>query len=399
MSISLSLKSCLSLVALLLVSFGAVSAQKFPTDPAGKLLPDKLGDFRATGPAESTQSDLIPDPTRYGVTSWAKRSYVSKDGGRISVGLITADSDSGAYAVFTESRRDAEVPEADDLSLRHQSADASIGTTSFSLWNGTYNSLYFFKGPVIVALKEDGKSGGLKPLSDFGKALAETLGKGEGDIPVLVKHLPNWQEARRQAIYLVSIDTLRDKFREQSVFSVVDFEGGAEAVAARYDKSELVIVEFHTPQLATDNDQRIKAKLQELRSQGQAVPTAYRRVGNYSVFVFDAPSEIAANQLIDQVKYQQMVQWLGKNPYRYEQALREFSQPILGAFVNVVKGSGLALVSCLAVGGLIGGLMFVRRRAQQRDAEAYSDAGAMLRLNLDELTPETDTARLLGRGE
>lgn len=94
-----------------------------------------------------------------------------------------------------------------------------------------------------------------------------------------------------------------------------------------------------------------------------------------------------------------MVQWLGESPYRYERALREFTQTTLGVFVSVVKSSGLALVSCLTVGGLIGGLMFVRRRAQQRDAEAYADAGAMLRLNLDELTPEMDPARLLSRGK
>lgn len=384
---------------MLLLSFGAISAQNFPTDPAAKLLPDKLGDFRAAGPVESTQTHLIPDPGRYGVTSWAKRTYVSRDGGRISVGLITADSDSGAYAVFSESRKDAEIPKAENLTPGNHSVDASIGTAGFSFWDGTYNSVFFFKGPVIVALREEGKSRGLKPLGDFAKTLAETLDKGEGDIPVLVKHLPNWQEARRQALYLVSVDTLREKFGGQSVFSVVDFEGGAEAVAARYDKSELVIVEFHTPQLATDNDRRIAAKLAELRSQGQPAPTAYRRVGNYSVFVFDAPSEEDANKLIDQVKYEQMVQWLGESPYRYERALREFTQTTLGVFVNVVKGSGLALVSCLAVGGLIGGLMFIRRRAQQRDAEAYADAGAMLRLNLDELTPEIDSSRLLGRGK
>jgi hypothetical protein len=83
----------------------------------------------------------------------------------------------------------------------------------------------------------------------------------------------------------------------------------------------------------------------------------------------------------------------------YERALREFTQTTLGVFVNVVKGSGLALVSCLAVGGLFGGFLFIRRRAQQREAEAYSDAGAMLRLNLDEMTPEVDPARLLGRGK
>jgi len=396
--ISMKLRTCLHLVLFTLLCCLAVGAQDFPTDPAAKLLPDKLGDYRAVGPAASTRSERTPDPKRYGVTSLAKRVYVSTDGGRVSVNLITADSDSGAYAVFSESRREAEISGA-DLALRIHSVDASIGTSGFSVWDGTYNSLCFFKGPVIVALKEEGKSRGLKPLSDFAKTLAETLDRGEGDIPVLVKHLPNWQEARRQAIYIVSIETLREKFVGQSVFSVIDFAGGAEAVAARYDQSEFVIVEFSTPQLATDNDQRIKAKLQELRSQGQPVPTAYRRVGNYSVFVFDAPSEVAANQLIDQVKYEQMVQWLGENPYRYERALREFTQTTLGVFVNVVKGSGLALVSCLAVGGLIGGLMFVRRRAQQRDLEAYTDAGAMLRLNLDELTPKIDPSRLLGRGK
>ena len=128
------------------------------------------------------------------------------------------------------------------------------------------------------------------------------------------------------------------------------------------------------------------------------MPSAYRRVGNYAVFVFDAPSEQAANQLIDQVKYQQVVQWLGENPFSYEQATREFTETTLGVFVSVVKASGLALVTCLAVGGFFGTLLFRVRRSQQRAREAYADSDAMLRLNLDELTPESDPARLLGRG-
>jgi len=128
------------------------------------------------------------------------------------------------------------------------------------------------------------------------------------------------------------------------------------------------------------------------------MPTAYRRVGNYAVFAFDAPSEQAANQLIDQVKYQQVVQWLGEDPFVYERATREFTETTLGVFVSVVKASGLALVSCLVIGGFFGALLFSLRRAQQRAKEAYSDSDAMLRLNLDELTPESDPARLLGRG-
>lgn len=397
MPISTKFRKSIHLVLLALLSCVAASAQNFPTDPAGKFLPDKLGEFRAAGPVESIERVLIEmdrAPERNGISSWAKRSYVAPDGSRFSAILTTTRSDSAAYAELSESRRKSE-----SSGNEGGTGDAGVGTAGFSLWDGKYNNLHFFKGRVKAVVREDGRSNGLKPLTGFAKTLAETLDRGEGDIPVLVKHLPNWQEARRVALYVVSIDTLKEKFGDASIFSAVDFGGGAEAVAAPYDKSELVIVEFNTPQLASDNDARITAKLQELRSQGQPVPTAYRRVGNYSVFVFDAPSQEVANQLIDQVKYEQMVQWLGENPYRYERALREFTQTTLGVFVNVVKGSGLALVSCLAVGGLIGGLMFVRRRTQQRDADAYADAGAMLRLNLDELTPETDAARLLGRGK
>jgi hypothetical protein len=128
------------------------------------------------------------------------------------------------------------------------------------------------------------------------------------------------------------------------------------------------------------------------------VPSAYRRVGNYSVFVFNAPDEQAANQLIDQVKYQQVVQWLGENPFSYEKATREFTETTLGVLVSVVKTSGLALLACLAVGGFAGALLFRVRRSQQRAREAYADSDAMLRLNLDDLTPESDQRRLLGRG-
>jgi hypothetical protein len=62
-----------------------------------------------------------------------------------------------------------------------------------------------------------------------------------------------------------------------------------------------------------------------------------------------------------------------------------------------VKASGIALVLCLTAGGLFGGLLFLKRRAQQKTVDAYSDAGGMLRLNLDEMTPRTDPARLLGK--
>jgi hypothetical protein len=212
-----------------------------------------------------------------------------------------------------------------------------------------------------------------------------------------VKHLPGWENATR-ILYAVNPNTLKNRFSNQLVFDAVSFEGGAEAVIGSYGPQQLAMIEFNTASLATDNDRRITAKIQELQAQGQPVPSAYRRVGNYSVFVFDAPSQETANQLIDQVKYQQVVQWLGDDPYLYERATREFTETTLGVFVAVVKASGLALVACFAIGGLFGAILFSRRRAQQRTVEAYSDAGGMVRLNLDEMTPQSNPTRLLGRG-
>ena len=227
------------------------------------------------------------------------------------------------------------------------------------------------------------------------KALAETVNKGEGDVPILVKHLPQWETAQAHADIPSGFRSLNELAPNQPVLQAVTSEGDADAVLATYGAAQFLLVEFNTPQLAGDNDRAIKTKLDELQQQGQPVPSSYRKVGNYSVFVFNAASEGEAQSLIDQVEYAQVVQWLGDNPYRLEQAQKEYYEQTAGVLVSVVKASGLSLLICLGVGGVIGAALFSRRRAQQRAAEAYSDAGGMLRLNLDDITPQHDPARLL----
>jgi hypothetical protein len=361
-----------------------LAANAVPPEEARKHLPNKLGDFKATSlavPFEDPSADKIQP---FGAKSAAIRSYQSKNGERLSVALVVTRSESSAYALLTNMG----CPGGQSENARL----AELGTKSCVF----PAKILFARGSVYVGV-EFRKGDPLTPeaLKSFASALAPTLDKGEDDVPVLVKHLPDWQSIPRQVLYAVNQNTLKNVFSNQSVLDVVSFEGGAEAVAANYGAQKLLLVEFSTASLATDNDQRIKVRLQELRSQGQPVPTAYRRVGNYSVFVFDAPSELAANQLIDQVKYQQVVQWLGENPYAYGDAVREFTQTTLGVLVSVVQASGLVLLGSLAVGGFFGALLFTRRRAKQRLSEAYSDAGGMLRLNLDELNSKTEPARLL----
>ena len=264
-----------------------------------------------------------------------------------------------------------------------------IGTAGFA----TDKEIGFVKGVNFVSLKTQNA----KPadLNELAHAWSETLDKGEGDIPPLIKHLPDPEQAQKNAVYLNSFADLHRLPFQHAVFDAVQSLGNADAVLATYGPSKFLILEFNTPQLATENDKRIIARIHELWSLGQPAPTAYRRVGNYSVFVFDAPDEQTARQLIDQVKYEQVVQWLGENPNILKEAEKRYVNTTLGVLVTVLKASGYALITCLGMGGLIGGLLFTYRRSQQKAVTAYSDAGGMLRLNLDEMTAETNPNRLL----
>ena len=370
----------------LLCGFSTAAGQSIPLDPAAKLFPDRLGDFRASGPALSVNPDIVLGPMS-GITSASSRSYAAKDGQKFWITIKTTPSNSATYALMTNTRRGYE--QAGSV------VKADVGTAGFQ----ATDHLVFVKGTSLVVVSPNGSKGtDLKGQIEIAKAFAATLDQGEGDIPVLIKHLPNWESVQERTFYAVDKNALKDALINQPVLDALTFEGGAEAAVADYNGTKMALIEFNTPQIASDNDVRIKASLQQLGSQGQALPTAYRRVGNYAVFVFGAPSYEAANHLIDQVKYQQMVQWLGENPYRYDEAIREFSETTLGVFVNVVKASGLALLLTFGIGGLFGALLFTRRRAQQRAVQAYSDAGGMLRLNLDEINSPTDPARLLGPG-
>jgi hypothetical protein len=223
---------------------------------------------------------------------------------------------------------------------------------------------------------------------------------GAGEIPVLVKHLPDWETVQARAAYVETLEALKQLVPNQPVLDAVSFEGGTEAATATYEAgARVVIFEYQTPQLATAADAAINARLSELRGAGHPVPSAYRRVGNYAVFVFDAPSEAAATGLIDKVKYEQEVRWLGENPYAIERANRAWLNMSTSVIVNTVKATGLAIVVCLSIGGIFGGWIFTRRRAQAALTEKFSDAGGMLRLNLDDMSAQNNAVRLLGQGD
>ena len=308
--------------------------------------------------------------------------YQAANGELFTVTVKKFGSEAKAYEALSLAAAEKRATEAVEIGNE-------VGTAGFA----ATDRIAFFKGSnfvTVTSFKSRFASPNLKALA---LSLSDTLDKGDGEIPVLIKHLPDPDNAQKNAVYVNNFNTLTNIAPQQPVLNAVQGNGNADAALAMVGSSKVLIVEYNTPQLATENDGRIINRIHELWNLGQPAPTAYRRVGNYSVFVFDAPDSQTANQLIDQVKYEQVVSWLGDNPNILRRAQERYVDTTLGVLVAVLKASGYAAIACLGVGALIGGLLFTYRRNQQRTVTAYSDAGGMMRLNLDEMTADLPERR------
>ncbi len=380
---------------LLLFINSPLDAQTPPADAATAvaLLADVPGDFRAQGATRT--NDTAFDAARqedFQVVSSASRSYVSADGQKYEVTVAQTRSNSAAYALLSVEQK-----------MMRQGRTASGPVAELAAKQivslGVPEQLAFIKGAWFVVVSGSGES-----KQELATLLADRIDGEVGAVPVLVQHLPEWETARARAVYAVSLRALQTAAgAQQPVLAAVSFEGGAEAVTADYgNTTQLVIVEYTTPQFAADNDRAVAKRIQELRDggNGQNAPSSYRRVGNYLVFVFGAPDEQAAARLMGGVKYEKEVRWLGENPYAFERAQQSYTRMTLGIVIATFKATGLAIVLCVGFGGLVGGFVFLRRRAQSATSTAYSDAGGMVRLNLDDLNPsQRDPSRLLDTGK
>jgi len=209
-------------------------------------------------------------------------------------------------------------------------------------------------------------------------------------LPVLVKHLPEWENKRSETVFARDAATLSATVGARPVIGLIDFRTGTEAVTAPYDAGRLLILEYTNPQSSLEDDAKF---VEALNAAGGA--TVYRRIGNYNAFVFDVNDEAAANALLDQIKYQKNVQWLGDDPFLLRRAERRFVVTTADIFLStlfwILGGVGLAIIT-----GIGSGFLFYRIREQRRRAlPTFSDAGGMTRLNLDGFTAERDPKYIL----
>ncbi len=210
------------------------------------------------------------------------------------------------------------------------------------------------------------------------------LSEDEG-IPVIIKHLPDWETKRNEAVFIRNEIELLRALGEKPVFSAVDFIADTEAVTANYPEGTLLIVEYGTPQASVDTDKNIK---QLLADSPQTPPVFYRRIGNYSVFLFDGKNEAAANALFNKIKYEKVVRWLSYDPFAQKRAEQVFIRETRDLFIATVLWIILGLLIAMTL-GVISGLLFYQFRQRKRTGlDAFSDGGGLTRLNLDNLTPD-----------
>lgn len=369
---------------------GAEVVRLASSSPIGSLLQDKLGGLSATSALRQVGSDnlsaLVGDKAPY-YLEYLVTSAVSRDYGRVRVDVFETQNQMAAFGLFTFN-------------------SAADSQNSSDLIRGSEGVLFgdqfvFFKGRFFVRISDpthgsihSGRGGYDSPL---GRALAAEIAPGNPDItrPSLLDSLPaSAMVAGSQRYFLgpESLNTYVGHARE-----MFDFAGDSEAVAAQYNQPggnaaavgsaaassqvlKIAIVEYHTPQFATDAMARAAGYLSSLPENEQQ-EIILKRVGNYVVEAVNVRDRATAESLLNSVQYPYTVKWLRNplwptnDPFRVQKAAE--------MLVSTFGLLGLILGTVLVVGSVFGTTIFLKRRKRQQ--EVFSDAGGMLRLDIDQL--------------
>jgi hypothetical protein len=340
--------------------------------PVTDLLPERLAGVKATGEIKGFGRDnlaaIVGEKAtayqEYLVTEAYQRQY-----GAARVEIFQTENSFAAFGLYTYVAG-ANKTVADALPFGSASArlpDAVV------FWSSNY----------LVRVTAPGSV----PLQDgLARSVSDTLARNKGAIklPPLLESLPRQQAVAESQRYFLGPESLNDYVeRGRDMFG---FAGDAEAAMAEYvpnpepnaqPRARLLIVEYHTPQFAYDALARINTYLATL-SEEERNRIIIKRQGNYIVEATNFDDREFAQGLIDSVEYPYTVKLLDPlTPYNDPFQTQKAARMLISTF-NIM---GLAILFVLFVGSTFGTIIFLKRRKQQR--EMFSDAGGMLRLDLD----------------
>jgi len=358
-----------------------------------RLLPDSLAGFKATGPASIVAPDklaeLVGDKSEvyreYLVASAASREYAGT-----RVDIFETKNQFAAFGLFTyNTGRIANKPAAKDPGSGSTRVDGSI-----TFWRGNF----FVRVGSASQKSVRGESRGQETLA---RAVADSIVPTSAAVsrPPLLDYLPTKSRVPGSEVYFLGPESL-NSYAEHGR-ELFEFAGNTEAVIGEYFQSmssaastqsatgsamtptdsnlKLVIVECHTPQFATDAMTRAEGYAATLPDE-ERNRLIIKRTGNYIVAAFGVRDRDLAESLIGSIEYPYTVKWLRNplwptnDPFRAQKA----AEMLLSTFGLL----GLILLTVLTGGAVFGTTIFLKRRKRQR--EVFSDAGGMLRLDIDQ---------------
>ncbi|HEU4387631.1 MAG TPA: DUF6599 family protein [Blastocatellia bacterium] len=353
--------------------------------PLSELLPDLLAGNRATGPASfygrDKLTELVADQgevyLEYRVVDAASREY-----GPARVEIYRTDTPYSALGLFSYS---------------------SGGTRHDGHW--LLNGLVFWRSEFFVRIVTRNR---VQPaerasLTTMADQLRQRIApKAIEAVPTVVTSVPKDLRTPVTVRYMLGPQALK-RFLNRGT-EPFQFEGGAEAVLAEYPQGtgtaplNFLVVEYHTPQFASAAMERVNAYVESLSPDEQS-HTIARRVGNYVIEATNVSDRDLGVKLTDSVTYPYGVRWL-KDPNIPDED-RYYGQKTAQVLISTFGIIGLVMIVAGVVGTAFGAIIFLKRRRELR--ALFSDAGGMLRLDIDPL-PGTSIGAgqnrgLIGSGE
>ncbi|HEX5732931.1 MAG TPA: DUF6599 family protein [Blastocatellia bacterium] len=324
-----------------------------------QLLPDKLAGVKATGEIQQFGPDNLAAMVGEKATVYQEYLVIEaywRQYGPARVEIFQTENAFAAFGLYTY---------ATGKAIGSSKATEISEGSDYVLWRDNYFAHIMAPGVSLLT-------------PTLGRAVSDTLAKGSKAVkmPLLMESLPRQGMIDSSQRYFLGPESLNDYVeRGRDMFG---FAGDAEAALAEYaPKARLLIVEYHTPEFAADAHRRINSYIASL-SEEERDRIIVKRQGNYIVNATNFDDREFARGLIDSVEYPYTVKLLNPDaPMNDPFAAQKAARMLMSTFSII----GLTVFTVLFVGSTFGAMIFLKRRKRQR--EIFSDAGGMLRLDLD----------------
>lgn len=227
-------------------------------------------------------------------------------------------------------------------------------------------------------------------------------------LPSVVRNLPSGSLNLRTARYILGPKALAT-FTKGSVSQYDFYPNMATEIAYGEYQSEgqssLLIIEYHTPQQSIAAFKRL-TDYQNSLADAEKTKIVLKREGNYIVEATNFSSDKVAKNIVENVKYGYVVKWLDDESTVVGNGRSVASEAAKTAkiLVSVFGLIGVALIFAVIGGFMMGLLIFYFRRRGKIAFQSFSDAGGMMRLDIDGIArplslDKQDSKNLLGSGE